>query len=260
MIPFFSWTTISLGPLTLQVWGIMVSLGILMGTWVAARYAQQKGLSKDFVYQASFWIIISAFIGARIFHVVFYYPQVYAENIIETLYFWNGGFSVIGGFLGAIVGYTLLVKKEKIPWMKYADALMYGLPLGLGCGRIGCFLIHDHPGTLTHSPLGVQQPDGSIRHDHGLYLSINGFILAFVFFLLNKQPRGKGFYLQVFLIWYGSVRFVLDFYRINDITYFFLTPAQFVSVLMIVGGVTWVLLTRIKKSSIDDSLAGSTEN
>ncbi len=239
MIPYFSWTTISLGTITLQVWGLFVAAGIVLGALLSGRFAQKKGLNKDHIYSAGFWIILSAFIWSRVFHIAFYDLSFFLQNPIEILKIWHGGMSVMGGFFGAILGFLFWGKKEKVMLTKYIDPLIYGLPFGLGCGRIGCFLIHDHPGTITNSPLGVQQPDGTSIHDHGLYLSINGFILALVFFFLQKKERPTGFFAQVFLIWYGVVRFFLDFYRVVDVRYFSLTPAQYFSMMMVISGILW---------------------
>lgn len=246
MIPYIALNQIHLGPLTLQVWGTLVAIGILIGSWTSARYAVRRGLDKDVIHRGAFWIIMGAFIAARIFHIFAYDFALYAADPLEMVRVWHGGFSVFGGFIGAIVGYALFVRRATVHWLAYADAFIYGLPLGLACGRIGCFLIHDHPGTLTNSPLGVRYPDGQVRHDHGLYLSINGFILAFVFFLLAKKPRPPAFFCQVFLIWYGTVRFVLDFYRLIDARYAGLTPAQYGSLAMIAVGVAWVARDRLR--------------
>lgn len=244
MIPLFTWTTIELGPITLQVWGLFVALGIFLGAIFSAKFAEKKGLDKEQIYSAGFWIILSAFLWSRLFHMMFYEFQFFLENPVEIIKIWHGGMSVMGGFFGAIIGFLFWGKKEKVEMTRYIDPLIYGLPFGLGCGRIGCFLIHDHPGTITNSPLGIQQADGTSIHDHGLYLSINGFILALFFFVMQKKERQTGFYAQVFLIWYGGVRFFLDFYRIVDTRYYSLTPAQYFSLIMLVSGLLWFLISK----------------
>lgn len=249
MIPYFQFISFNLGPLEIQVWGLFVALGILIGAWISAGYAKKNGLDKDVVYSAAFWVIIGAFLGARMMHVLAYEPVYYLANLIEILQFWKGGLSVSGGFLGALVGYLLYMRSQSLSWLKYADKVIYGLPLGLGVGRIGCFLIHDHPGTQTDFFLGIVQPGGGAIHDHGLYLSINGFILAIVFYFLAKKNRPDGFLLRFFMIWYGVVRFFLDFFRVIDSTYFYLTPAQYFSLMMIAAAGIWIIINS-KKSKL----------
>src|SRR5690606_14059857 len=84
--------------------------------------------------------------------------------------------------------------------------------------------------------LAVKSPDGGGFHDHGLYLSMNGFLLAGIFFLRSKHEHRAGFYTAFFLIWCGIVRFALDFFRVLDTTYLGLTPAQYASLAMIAAG------------------------
>ncbi|NQV89402.1 MAG: prolipoprotein diacylglyceryl transferase [Parcubacteria group bacterium] len=249
MIPYFKFTTIALGPITIQVWGLMVALGILVGTWAAAKMASRRGQDEKIIWDLSVWVIVAAMIGARIIHVV-YEPASYFANPLEFFRVWHGGFSVMGGFLGALIVGVWYLKKRKVDVHAYADTAVFGLPLGLFIGRIGCFLIHDHPGTLTDFIGGVQYPDG-VRHDHGLYLSINGLLLFLTFLLMAKRGAKTGSYIVVFLLWYGVVRFFLDFLRatngdIVDTRYLGLTPAQYFSLVMVAGGV-WVFHRKLSR-------------
>ncbi len=251
MIAYFQFTTISLGPITIQVWGLMVALGILAGTKAAAAMAKRRGLDEKIIWDLSVWVIVAAFIGARILHAV-YEPGLYLADPVEFVRIWHGGWSVMGGFLGAIVAGVWFLRRKKVDVHAYADSAVFGLPLGLFIGRIGCFLIHDHPGTLTDFIGGVQYPGGT-RHDHGLYLSINGLLLFLTFLLLARKGARTGTYIIVFLIWYGTVRFFLDFLRatdgaIIDSRYFNLTPAQYLSLVMVAGGV-WMFRKKLSRKN-----------
>ncbi len=251
MIPYIQFTVFSIGPIPLQVWGFMVALGIFAGTFVATRMARKRGQDESIIWDVAFWSVIGAFLVARLFHV-FYEPVFYFAKPLEIFQIWHGGFSVMGGFLGAAIFGVLYLRKKQVDVMAYVDTTIFGLPLGLGIGRIGCFLIHDHPGTLTNFVLGVRYPDG-IRHDHGLYLSLNGFLLFLVFLWLARKNATHGTYLMVFLLWYGVVRFILDFFRatdgtIVDVRYGALTPAQYSSLVMIAGGI-WLIQQRMSKKN-----------
>jgi len=240
MIPYFQFIQIHLGPIPIYVWGLMVALGILAGTAVSARMAQRRGQDPKLIWDLSFWAIIGAFIFARLFHV-FYEPSVYLADPFQLFKIWQGGMSMMGGLLGGALFGILYLRQKKADVFSHIDTAIFGLPLGIGIGRIGCFLIHDHPGTLTDFVLGVRFPDG-VRHDHGLYLSINGFVLFLLFLWLARKKAKTGTYLVTYLLWDGFIRFFLDFLRatdgpIVDVRYFHLTPAQYFSVLMVVVGV-----------------------
>lgn len=234
MIPWFQFTAIHLGFVTIQVWGLLVALGILCATWIAAKKAKRDNLNPNLVWDFSFWVILGAFVGARLFMFV-YEPAFYFGNPLEIFKIWNGGFSEMGGIIGAVVTLVWYLQTNKLDAWRYAGCVAYALPLGFGIGRIGCFLIHDHPGTLTHFVLGVKYPDG-IRHDHGLYLSIEGFLLFLLFVMLDRKHAKPQTFVIAFLILHGVIRFFLDFLRAVDVRYFYLTPAQYVSLSMILIG------------------------
>ncbi|HBP00016.1 MAG: Prolipoprotein diacylglyceryl transferase [Candidatus Uhrbacteria bacterium GW2011_GWF2_41_16] len=241
MIPYIYFPHFSVGPLTIQVWGLMVALGFLIGATVSARMIKKQGLDAVMLWDLLVWILIASMVGARLFHILFYEPSYYFAHPFEIMAIWNGGMSSMGGFAGAVIASIWFLRRRHVDVWKYADAAIFGLPLGYGIGRIGCFFIHDHPGTATDFFLGIRYPDGMIRHDLGLYLFLNGFLLFAIFLLLVKYRVRQGMYLVTFLLWYGISRFFLDFLRatsgpIVDTRYLFLTPAQYASLGMITYG------------------------
>jgi phosphatidylglycerol:prolipoprotein diacylglycerol transferase len=249
MIPYFELRTIALGPVTIQVWGLLVALGVLAAAFASARLAKARGQKPEIIWDMTAWVIAGAFLLARVFVVLFYDPAFYFSHPVDILKIWEGGWSVMGGFLGGALTAIWYMRRKKVDVFAYADTTMFGIPLGLFIGRIGCFLIHDHPGTATDFLLGVQYPDGIVRHDHGLYLSLNGLFLFLTFLILLKRKAKTGTFLIVGLIWYGIVRFGLDFLRatdgdVVDSRYFHLTPAQYASILMILFG---LYLTKRKR-------------
>lgn len=243
MIPFIELKTLSIGPVTIQAWGLLVALGILVGAAAAARLAKRRRLDPGVVWDVSVWIVVGSMVMARLFYVAFYDPATYLADPLQIVAIWNGGMSMFGGLVGATIAALWFLRRRKLDLKLYADTLCFGLPIGVGIGRIGCFLIHDHPGTLTSFVLGVKYPDGSIRHDLGLYESLYGFTLAIVFFFLARRNAKPPTYLVVFLSTYGVYRFASDFLRVIDTRYFGLTPAQYLSVAMVVVAI-WIFTRR----------------
>lgn len=227
MIPFFSSQTYTFFGLTLQTWGTFQALAFAAGTWVAYRRAKSKGLDGQHVLDVAFWIFLASFVGSRVFHVLVYEPGYYLAHPWDAIDPRKPGFAIFGGFIGAAVAFFWYARRYALDWISYADALIWGLPLGCGIGRIGCFLIHDHPGTLTHFFLGVNYPDGTTRHDLGLYLSLIGFATGGVFLYLNRKPRASGFWFGAYMLIEAVARFGLDFLRVADARYLGLTPTQY---------------------------------
>ena len=256
MLPYFQYNSILIGPFTIQVWGLFVALGFLAATLFMIQLAKKCFLSKAVVLDLVVWAIIGGFIGARLFHVVFYNLDFYIINPGEVIKFWRGGLSSLGGFFGAAAALWFFAKRRKFTWrelLPYFDIGSVSLWLGWGIGRIGCFFIHDHPGTLSHFMLAVKYPGGG-RHDLGLYESILGFLLFVIFILLFKRIIKKGWGYVTGLSWavYAISRFFLDFLRAtdlaqSDIRYGYLTPAQWgmmALILFLTLGLFWSKLQR----------------
>ena len=106
MIPYIELHTIALGPFTLQVWGTLVALGILVGLMVALRRGRTLGLSRDLLVNAATWSLLAALIGARLGHVLFYEPRYFWEHPWEIVSVWNGGMSV----MAALIATALWIK------------------------------------------------------------------------------------------------------------------------------------------------------
>jgi len=235
MIPFFQYNSILIGPVPIQVWGLFVSLGLLSAILVSYYLTKKYLLSSEVILDLAIWAIVGGLIGARIFHVVFYEPVYYIQYPLDVFKFWQGGASSLGGFFGAGLAVYIFVKlrhftlNEIIP---YIDISAVSLWLGWGIGRLGCFMIHDHPGKLSNFFLAVNFSAGA-RFDLGLMDSILGFLLFVICFLLfAKLIKIHWGLVTIFsFMSYAIVRFLLDFLRATDLPssdtrYFYLTPAQ----------------------------------
>ena len=209
-------TTISVGPLTIQVWGLLVALGMLAGLIYTLHEAKKKKLNTDNFIDLFILIFISSIIGSRLFYVAQNWND-YKNNLMSIISVNEGGMVILGGVLFAVLAVLVYVKIKKLSFWKIADTIVPGFALGLGIGRIGCYLIGDHIGSRTDFFLGSYY-NGDLRHEPSLYLSINGFILFLVLILLAPFFRKKEAALTyVFIVWYALSRFLLDFTRATDI-------------------------------------------
>lgn len=258
MIPYFEWHVVALGPLTLRVWGFFAALGVVSASWFALRQAKRIGFDMERFESMILWVIVWTFLGARLFHAVAYEPAYFLAQPLEILKVWKGGLSSFGGFLGAAVSFFWHMRAKPFPLMQTADVLVKAAPLGLGCGRIGCFLIHDHPGTLAHGAgkwLAVAYPDGA-RYDLGLLLGALDFGIFGVFVALSRKSRADGFYFALFMLIYAPARFLLDFLRVIDVRYFGLTPGQYCSTALFVVGCYLAVRVRIMSSIFRSDRSG----
>jgi phosphatidylglycerol:prolipoprotein diacylglycerol transferase len=247
VIPYFEQPSITLGPFTIYAFGFLSALGILVGSSVALRAARRyAGLDPEPLSRALPWAVACGFIGGHLVHVLGYHPELLHERgPLVLLELWDGQASM-GGVLGGIIGLVLGFRRARQPLMPYLDSLALGVAPGWAIARIGCFMAHDHPGSLTHFPLAVAFPGGA-RHDLGLDDALVLGALALMLHLVARKRRTDGVLMGLLAIGYSIPRFFLDFLRARDVAFadgriFGFTPAQYVVVALFFAGV--VLLVR----------------
>lgn len=126
--------------------GAMLCLAFLLCTWLAARRARRVGIAPEHVQDVAIWILLGGVLGARISHLLLEPPL--PANIWDFLRqlprIWDGGLilygSVAGGLLGYIAFYWMSFRRHGIPTLQLADVLAPSIALGIGLGRLGCFL------------------------------------------------------------------------------------------------------------------------
>ncbi|MCG2694262.1 prolipoprotein diacylglyceryl transferase [Candidatus Parcubacteria bacterium] len=259
MIPYLHFLYLQLGSIKIYTWGFFVSLGFLITLAILVRqYPKEKNMFIDL----ALYIIIGAIIGSRLFYVAIYAPDT-LEAFKNIFKIWEGGMASFGGILGGASAMLLYLRKKKLNLYEYAQKIAFILPLGLAIGRIGCFLVNDHPGIKTIAmPFSLAYPDGA-RFDLGYLLMLFNAFLFMYFLILRKRsldfardnfsqegkrkisyPQVKQLYLENFLLIYGIGRFLLDFLRIDEPKIAGLIPSQYGSMLLVALGSYLIIKTK----------------
>ena len=237
-IPWFELPSLSFGPFTIQSFGVLSALGILLATVLMSRAARELGKDPQVPVDFAVVGVIAGVVGGHLVHLLAYHPEELREPW-RIVMLWQG-LSSMGGLLGGVIAAVVWFRVKRIRFADYADAFALGLAPGWGVARIGCFTVHDHPGVLTSFPLAVQFPDGP-RHDLGLYEAIVLLALGAVLWILHRRDRLRGGLLPLLAVVYGIARFLLDFLRARDVPYadarhLGLTFAQYTAVALVVWG------------------------
>jgi phosphatidylglycerol:prolipoprotein diacylglycerol transferase len=247
-IPWFKLETIPIPGLPegvgLHPFGMLVAVGVLLGIRVTQNRSRRLGLKPDVITDFIGHVVFIGFIGSHIFDRITYYPELVLREPWDLLMPWRS-LSSFGGFLFAVVGAFVWKHRRKLNITIPLDQVAFGMPVGWLFGRMGCFIVHDHPGKLTDFFLAVSDyqyhdlPVGP-RHDLGLYEVFWSAVVIALFFWLDRKPRPHGFYIGLIAVLYSPFRFGLDFLRDADATYFGLTPGHYASVLSLAVGL-WFL-------------------
>lgn len=235
MIPYFQQPSLSIGPLTIHGFGVLVACAVMVGVSILHRRCAQVGLPAADVSRFINWVLLYGFAGAHLVDRFVYFPVQTLADPFSILRFWEG-LSSFGGFLGGTVGALLFFRRHAGPGVawQYLDCYAYAFSFAWVLGRLGCFVAFDHPGQPTHFFLGQTYKDGVVRHNLGLDEALYTMLIAALFYRLGRKPRFVGFYLCLFLILYAPFRFAVDFLRTVDVRYLGLTPGQYGSAVLFV--------------------------
>ena len=271
MIPYFPPLSLPIPGTdqSLDLWLLLTVGGIAAGTEYARKRAIDKNLSVKVTVDCTLFMVAMGFVIAHVVHILAYNYHLFEEDWTRILP-WYGGYSSIGGMLGAGIAIPLFLKGiRKVPLWPYLDNLCIGFMLGYFMGRAGCFTAHDHIGAQTGFFLAVDFPDrlGGPRHDLGLYESMLMLTLFTTYLVLDRMRVQEkpwffdGFFSSVTLLVYGPMRVLFDslratdledFGRRSDVRYFGLTPAQYGAITLFLLGV-WMIMYRSGKGQQDVS-------
>jgi phosphatidylglycerol:prolipoprotein diacylglycerol transferase len=244
---------VRLGPLAIRWYGIAYLVGIGLGWWLLRLRARRKdsGWNTEQVADLIFYTALGAILGGRLGYVLFYNLPGYLANPLEIFKVWHGGMSFHGGLLGFLTAVWLYSVKSARRFFLVTDFIAPVVPVGLFFGRLANFVNSELWGAPTSLPWGVVFPDPSAggvpRHPSQLYEALlEGAILFAVLWIFSRKPRPLRAVSAVFLLFYGTFRFAVEFVRVPDahlgyLAFEWVTMGQILSLPMIlIGG--WLLL------------------
>jgi phosphatidylglycerol---prolipoprotein diacylglyceryl transferase len=193
---------------------------------------------------ALFYGALGVIFGGRLGYVLFYQFSNFMANPIDIIKVWQGGMSFHGGFLGVLIAMYFFHRKYPQHWLKIMDFIAPLVPIGLGAGRMGNFINGELWGRPTHSQFGMIFPQADMipRHPSQLYeFALEGIILFCILWWFSKKQRPIGSISALFLILYGSFRFMVEFTRQPDdflgLLELGLSMGQWLSLPMILAGI-----------------------
>jgi phosphatidylglycerol:prolipoprotein diacylglycerol transferase len=220
--PDFDPVAIHLGPLAVRWYGLMYLIGFGLFFFLG-RYRAQKqewhGVNAKVIDDLLFWGVLGVVLGGRLGYVLFYKPDYYFTHPMEIFSVWQGGMSFHGGFLGVLVAIWLVARKHGLTFWGLCDFIAPLIPCGLAAGRLGNFINGELWGRVTDVPWGmVFRNAGPLpRHPSQLYqFALEGLVLFAFLWWYSARRRPSPAVSAMFLIGYGTLRFVAEFFREPD--------------------------------------------
>jgi phosphatidylglycerol:prolipoprotein diacylglycerol transferase len=223
------WNPIALqaGPLAVHWYGISYLAAFALFFFLALRRSRQPALagqawSRQSIEDLLFYGVLGVILGGRLGYCLFYKPGYYAQHPLEVFAVWQGGMSFHGGMLGVIVAMALWAWRQKKPWLQVTDFIAPCVPTGLAAGRVGNFINGELWGRVADPGLPwamVFPQSGTLlpRHPSQAYqFLLEGLLLFGMLWWYGKRPRPLGALSGLFLLGYGVLRFVTEYFREPD--------------------------------------------
>jgi phosphatidylglycerol:prolipoprotein diacylglycerol transferase len=221
-----------IGQFELRYYGMMY-IAAFTTVYLLSLYRIKKepfSYSKDLIENLFVWIILGLMIGARLGYVLFYNLDYYSSHLSEIIlpFTYEDGFrftglagmSYHGGLIGVMTASGIFCYRYKINYWELGDFLAPSIPLGYTFGRIGNFINGELYGRVTDKVWGMYFPGditGQLRHPSQLYEAFfEGVFLFIVLWGIRMIRPFSGVFISLYLIGYGTVRFLIEFIREPD--------------------------------------------
>jgi phosphatidylglycerol---prolipoprotein diacylglyceryl transferase len=228
------------------MYGLLISTGILAALLVAEKLVEQAHMRVEVLWNSMIFTLIFSLIGARMYHVLDFW-EYYAVNPLRSVQIWRGGLGIFGALLGGALslGIYLKIKHENI--FKWFDVACVVIPLGQAIGRWGNFFnqeLFGPPTTLLWGtfikPKNRPKEYASFSKFHPLFLyeSLANFVLfLLLYFSYRKDPTrvGSGRFVWFYLIGYSTIRFFLEFLKLETRMVGRLSVVQIICMVLVIG-------------------------
>ncbi len=253
-IPSPSSGSLSIGPLRLNAYGLMIAIGVIVAVRIAGRRAEKFGVAtmEDFSSIAT-WAVPAGIIGGRAYHVITD-VQLFRDNWIDAFKIWQGGLGIWGGvFVGVLVGYWRAKVRGLDAWWILSCAAP-AIPVAQAIGRWGNWWNQELFGRPTDLPWALSvsngtaikagYPVGTTFHPTFLYESLACLALSALLLVVERRfSPARGRLIAWYAAGYTIFRFFIEGLRVDSAhSAGGLRLNQWVSLVVFSAAVGWLVM------------------
>ncbi len=252
------------GPIPIYGYGLSLAIGFMVSILLAQRDAKHFNIPENKLETLFPVIIISAALGARLFHAVIERPAYFIKNPLDFFKLWDGGVTFYGGLIVAIIAIWYFARKNKINFLNLTDFLIPYVALGQVFGRIGCFLAGccygiptDLPwGIAATNPLSATTPLGIPLHPTQLYQMLWNLLTFIILYRTAWRKKFQGQCLLLYGMIYSLGRIIIEVFRGDTIRGFIIddvvSTSQGISIIILTTCLI-IYIKIIRKSAAEKS-------
>ena len=232
-------------------YGLMWAVGLIISQQVMYHIFKNDNRPSKDVDTLTVYIIIGTLLGARFGHFLFYDPEAFITNPLQIILPPYAGLASHGGAIGILTALWFFSRKLKYNYLWMVDRLVIVVCITGGFIRLGNLMNSEILGKVTDVPWAFifKHVDNAPRHPAQLYEAIYCFLLFALLFYIWKNKRTvvrNGFIFGVFLVVLWSLRFVDEFFKINQEPFedgLLLNMGQILSIPFVIFGIILLIRT-----------------
>ncbi|WKN41517.1 prolipoprotein diacylglyceryl transferase [Tunicatimonas pelagia] len=272
LFAFIQWTVspeiVDLGFFTLRWYSLLFTTGILLSYYIVRKQFEQAKLPNEVFESLVMHVLVGMIVGMRLGHFLFYEPDAFLDRPLEIFlpvsftpelrFTGYAGLASHGGAIGILISLWLFYRKyPKVSVWFVLDQLALVAPLVGAFIRLGNFFNSEMIGHPTSMPWAFVFPlvDQLPRHPAQLY-EVASYLFIFAGLIAWKsrtRNRPAGLIFSGLLINLFSARFVIEFFKINQVAFesnFVLNMGQLLSLPFIAIGIILYYSRRTKSIAI----------
>lgn len=261
-IPSPSSGALTIGPLSIHAYGLMIAFGVIAAVWLLGRRLESKGQgTREDASAIAVWAVIAGVIGSRLYHVATDWSS-FEHDLGRIPQLWRGGLGIPGGILFGALAAVWAFKRRGIAPSVGLSAAAPALPLAQAIGRWGNWWNQELFGRATTLPWGLRidaehlpagYAPGTTFHPTFLYESLWNFALCIVLLRIDRRFRLRpGRLFAVYVVGYAAGRFWIEGLRIDPAhTFGGLRLNQWVAAIAAVVAALYLVLDWVRHPHLD---------
>src|SRR5260221_4295908 len=153
-------------PLPIYAYGVMLGTSLIVGWFVAMRFAREDGIPEQVAGTIYMWAAVWSIIGSRL---LWFITDPSPKSITDLFMVWQGGLVAYGGMILGFLYCVYACRKRGIELLRWADVSAPSVVLGTGITRVGCLLFGCDYGARTDRPWGIRFPGPNPNAIHELF-------------------------------------------------------------------------------------------
>jgi phosphatidylglycerol:prolipoprotein diacylglycerol transferase len=229
--------------LPVKTFGLCFALAFLCAGAILARRFKELRWPADQATEALLAALVGGLVGARVYWLLDNWDEASGDWFGSI--FGGSGLTWYGGALGGAIAVLLWARWRGRLSLALLDASAPALALGYAIGRVGCQVSGDGDyGRPSDVPWAMAYPDGAVPTDEvvqptPIYETLGMGLAALVLWQLRDRLPPAALF-GLYLVFAGTERFVVEFWRRNPDADLGLTSAQITSLVMLVAGLVVV--------------------